>query len=74
MERSEILEKASEEVLTLLTSGLAELKEKNVSGINEARILEIYNKIITVCLNREQGKVVRDETTNLTDDELESSF
>lgn len=74
MERNKLLDTATGDIIDLLTAGLDNLKKKEVLGVNETKMLEIYNKIVTVCLQREKGKTIRDDTTDLTDEELESSF
>lgn len=72
----EVLTKAGEDVVQLLSEQLEQLKNKPADRwtINESRMLEVYNKILTVCLDREKNIPSKGAYANSSEDELMAAF
>lgn len=69
-----LLQKSAEDIITLVSEQIEQLKAKPSFGPNEARMLEIYNKIVTVCMDREKNRPTRSAFAEVSDDELSAAF
>jgi hypothetical protein len=71
----ELLDLAANDVVELLTKGISNLKEipQEKWGLNEVRALEVYNKIINICLAR-SGDKKTNKFEKISDEELENGF